>query len=285
MPHDRGRFADNRAVKRIAVAAAAAFALAVFAGCGSGSRHAGSARPNGFPAKVKAKPKAKAPGSHVVRPPVCRGGTEQRLSTARLAYAAIVRRQSVAYRAPGSRPFSSFGRLNVNGARTVFGVRGQVVRGDCSAAWYRVQLPIRPNGAVGYVRARTVELSPVRTRIVVDLSAKRLTLFRNGRPVMRTVAGIGAPATPTPTGRFYVDQRLIPGDPSGPWGPGAIGISAHSDVLQYSWIQGAPIAIHGTNEPASIGRAVSHGCIRLDNAVLRRLFWRTPAGTPVIIRA
>jgi L,D-transpeptidase catalytic domain len=229
--------------------------------------------------------KPKSTVRHPIEVPACRTGTEERLGSLRLAYAAVVRHRTVAYRSPGRRPFASFGRFNVNGAVTVLGVLGQVVRRDCSAAWYRVELPIRPNGASGYVRARAVELSAVRTRIVVDLSARRLILFRSGRPVMRAVAGVGAPATPTPTGRFYVNQRLIPSNPSGPWGPGAIGISAHSNVLQYSWIQGAPVAIHGTNEPASIGHAVSHGCIRLDNAVLRRLFVRTPAGTPVIIRA
>jgi lipoprotein-anchoring transpeptidase ErfK/SrfK len=270
-------------VKRIAAAVAAGFALTAFAGCGgSGSSH-NAARPSGPPA-AKARPKAPA-ARHPIQSPACRTGSQQRVGTTRLAYAAIVRRHAVAYRSPGRRPFASFGRLNVNGARTVFAVRGQIVRRDCSAAWYRVQLPIRPNGSIGYVDASAVELSAVRARIVVDLSARRLTLYRNGRPIVQAVAGVGAPATPTPTGRFYVDQRLIPSDPSGPWGPGAIGISAHSDVLQYSWIQGAPIAIHGTNEPDSVGRAVSHGCIRLDNTMLRRLFWRTPAGTPVIIRA
>jgi lipoprotein-anchoring transpeptidase ErfK/SrfK len=212
-------------------------------------------------------------------------GSEERLGTLRVAYAAIVRHHTIAFHSPGRRPFASFGHLNVNGAVTVLSVLGAVVRKDCSAAWYRVALPIRPNGARGYVSARSVELSRVRTRIVVDLSARRLTLYRKGRPVLRALAGVGAPGTPTPTGNFYVDQRLIPADPSGPWGPGAIGISAHSTVLQYAWIQGAPIAIHGTNEPGSVGRAVSHGCIRLDNEVLSRLFARTPAGTPVTIRA
>jgi hypothetical protein len=230
-------------------------------------------------------PSPKAPERHQVKPAGCRAGSDERLGSSRLAYAAVVRRRAVAFRFPGRRPFASFEHLNVNGAVTVLGVLGAVVRDDCSAAWYRVALPIRPNGAWGYVRARSVALVAVRTRIVVDLSARRLTLYRNGRPVMSAVAGVGASGTPTPTGRFYVDQRLIPADASGPWGPGAIGISAHSDVLQYSWIQGAPIAIHGTNEPWSVGRAASHGCIRLDNAVLLRLFARTPAGTPVIIRA
>jgi lipoprotein-anchoring transpeptidase ErfK/SrfK len=80
-----------------------------------------------------------------------------------------------------------------------------------------------------------------------------------------------------------VNQRLIPTDPAGPLGPGAIGISAFSSVLT-GWTQGGPIAIHGTNEPSSIGEAVSNGCIRLPNETLRRVFAMVLAGTPVLIR-
>jgi lipoprotein-anchoring transpeptidase ErfK/SrfK len=49
---------------------------------------------------------------------------------------------------------------------------------------------------------------------------------------------------------------------NGPYGPAALGISAFSNVLT-GWAQGGPIAIHGTNAPWSIGRAVSNGCIRV----------------------
>ena len=102
--------------------------------------------------------------------------------------------------------------------------------------------------------------------------------------MLRSTVAIGAPGTPTPTGRYYVNQRLIASDPDGPWGPGALGISAFSDVLQ-EWIQGGPIAIHGTNDPSSIGHAVSHGCVRLPNDVLMKVFNTADAGTPVIIQA
>jgi lipoprotein-anchoring transpeptidase ErfK/SrfK len=143
---------------------------------------------------------------------------------------------------------------------------------------------MRPNGAVGWVRADHVEQVPVRTRIVVDLSERKVRFFKNGELTLQSTAAIGAAATPTPLGRYYVNQRLIPADTTGPFGPGAIGISAFSPVLT-GWAQGGPVAIHGTNEPWSIGRAVSNGCIRVPNAILRKLFAQTPAGTPVIIRA
>jgi lipoprotein-anchoring transpeptidase ErfK/SrfK len=194
----------------------------------------------------------------------------------RLAYAAFVRRQAVAYRTPGRDSLARFGARNANGYPTLFSVLGR------ACGWYRVQLPLRPNGVTGYVRARDVTLAKVRTRIVVDLSARRLTLYRRGRAVQRTVVGIGAPATPTPTGRFYVNQRLVPRYKAGPWGPAALGISAFSPTLR-SWTQGGPVAIHGTSDPSSIGRAASHGCVRVRNALMLKLYAATRAGTPVLI--
>ncbi len=214
----------------------------------------------------------------------CAAGSVRRLGSSRFAYAAAVRSTATAYRRPGRRPFARFRRLNVNRVATVFGVLAARVDRSCAATWYRVQLPMRPNGITGWVRAADVLIGRVGTRIRVDLSERRLTFFRRGRPVLRVTVAVGSHATPTPLGRYYVNQRLVPTDPSGPFGPGAIGISAFSDVLT-GWAQGGPIAIHGTNRPDSIGRAVSNGCIRVDNRYLRRLFADTPAGTPVEITA
>jgi lipoprotein-anchoring transpeptidase ErfK/SrfK len=207
---------------------------------------------------------------------------ERGIGGERVAYAAIARRQTLVYRSPRGRRLASFGAVNANGYATVFGVRRVVLTRHCEIAWYRVRLPMRPNGIEGYVAVDDVNLIRVHRRIIVDLSKRELTLYRDGRPVLRASVAIGAPGTPTPIGHYYVNQRLITTDPSGPYGPGAIGISAFSDVLK-GWTQGGPIAIHGTNEPSSIGAAASHGCVRLRNDVLRKVFAVTAAGTPVII--
>jgi lipoprotein-anchoring transpeptidase ErfK/SrfK len=212
----------------------------------------------------------------------CTAGELLPLGSAAQAYVGVAPDGAVAYRAPRSSVEARFGKENVNGYQTVFGVLGAVVHADCTPAWYRVQLPIKPNGATGYVRAASVELQTVATRIEVDVSARRLTLFEHGHPALTATVAVGSSATPTPTGRYYVNQRLIPTDTSGPYGPAAIGISAYSNVLT-GWAQGGPVAIHGTNEPWSIGHAVSNGCIRLPNATLSRLFKVAVAGTPVII--
>lgn len=199
------------------------------------------------------------------------------------AYAALVHRSAVAFRAPGRKPFAHFGPLNANGYPTLFLVRDVTYDRTCRASWYRVQLPLRPNGVTGYVRAGTVDVERVATRIVVDLSARSMAFIRRGHVLWTARVGIGASYSPTPTGSFYVNQRLVPKNPAGPWGPSALGISAFSPVYK-TWAQGGPIAIHGTNDPSSIGRAASHGCVRIRNALMRRLFAQTPAGTPVLIR-
>jgi lipoprotein-anchoring transpeptidase ErfK/SrfK len=240
-------------------------AVCVVAGCGS------TAKQSATPTTAAQVP---------VR--TCRAGAIHRLGSARVAFAAIVRSHATVSTHAG-RPFASFGRLNENGVPTVFSARGLRVGRHCRPSAYLVQIPRRPNGVTGWVAASQVGVVRLATRIVVDLSQKRVTLYRSGRRVLSATAAIGSPATPTPTGSFYVNQRLIPSDPNGPFGPGAVGISAFSNVLT-GWTQGGPIAIHGTNEPWSIGRAVSNGCIRLPNPTLRRLFAQALSGTPVLIR-
>ena len=214
----------------------------------------------------------------------CVQGEASPLGDRKTAYAARAAGPTTAFARPGGRVLQRFGPKNVNGVDTVFGVLAVVRDRSCRPAWYRVQLPIRPNGATGYVRADDVALRRVNTRIEADLSERRVDFFRNGRLLLRATAGVGASGTPTPVGRYYVNQRLRAADPSGPFGPGAIGVSAFSPVLT-GWTQGGPIAIHGTNDPSSVGRAASHGCIRIANPLLVRMFRAMPEGTPVRIRA
>lgn len=244
--------------------------IGLLAGCGATTQQAPSARRIASPER----PSSVAPQ--------CRGGVAP-VGSAKVTVAAVVRKQARAYRTPARGAFAHFDRLNQNGFPTVFRVLGAVRRGDCRPRWFRVQLPMKPNGVTGFVRAGAVQVERVRTRLVVDISERRLTFLRNGKRILRTPVAVGSSATPTPTGHYYVNQRLIPTDTSGPFGPGAIGISAFSEVLT-GWAQGGPIAIHGTNEPWSIGHAVSNGCIRVHNSVQKRLFAAVPAGTPVLIR-
>jgi lipoprotein-anchoring transpeptidase ErfK/SrfK len=210
----------------------------------------------------------------------CRAGSVRAVAPE----AAVVGAPVTAFRSPGLGRIERFALRNVNRFPTVFGVLAERVDARCRATWLRVELPIRPNGATGWVRADHVDRVAVHTRVVVDVSQRTLRLYRGSRLLVRTPVAVGAGATPTPLGRYYVNQRLVPAEPGGPFGPGAIGISAFSPVLT-GWAQGGPVAIHGTNEPWSIGHAVSNGCIRVPNAVLRKLWPLTPAGTPVQINS
>ena len=117
----------------------------------------------------------------------------QHLVTWQRTFVAIAQTRVVAYRSPGRNAFASFGIENVNGARTVFAVRARRVDSRCRARWFRVQLPLRPNGVRGWIRARDVVVRPVTARIIVDLSSRRVSLYQRGRRVLWTRAAIGTP--------------------------------------------------------------------------------------------
>jgi lipoprotein-anchoring transpeptidase ErfK/SrfK len=211
----------------------------------------------------------------------------RRLGSPSVAYVAFLKRAVVVQRGPwaASRVASRLERRNVDGFREVLGVLGVHTGARCKADWYHVALPVLPNGATGWVPTRAVQTYRVRSRIVVDVSERQLRLYRSGRLSLVTRVAVGALATPTPLGRYFVNERYVLSDARGPFGPNALGISAHSDVLQHVWVEDGPIGIHGTNEPWSLGRAASHGCVRVANVVMRRLFALAPAGTPVIVKS
>ncbi len=157
-------------------------------------------------------------------------------------------------------------------------VTGVLVQGG--QTWFRVLLPIRPNGRSGWVRAPDVVVVERRHRIEVDLSERSLRHYVGERLVHRFRVGVGTPRHPTPTGTFYVVVRVR--YPSGgPYGLLALGLSGFSPVLG-SWPGGGRLAIHGTADVTDLGRRVSHGCVRVLNRQVLQLA-RVPLGTPVMI--
>jgi lipoprotein-anchoring transpeptidase ErfK/SrfK len=151
------------------------------------------------------------------------------------------------------------------------------------AGWYRVLIPGRPNGATGWTRSSDVVTRKVDYQVRVDLAARRLTLMRRGQVVFASSVAIGDAAHPTPTGWFSLTDTVATGNPNGAYGPFALGISARSEVLTEFQGGDGQVAIHGTNNPAGIGRAISHGCIRVPNDVATNLTDLLPLGTPVVI--
>lgn len=105
--------------------------------------------------------------------------------------------------------------------------------------------------------------------IVIHRSRHVLELYEGNRVLLRFPIAIGKPATPTPVGRFTVATKRI--NPGGVFGSHWLGLS----IPGYG--------IHGTNNPASIGQAVSKGCIRLHNGDIQTLFRSVDIGTRVTI--
>lgn len=170
-------------------------------------------------------------------------------------------------------------------ATTILGTATVVTGlGEPSDGWLEVMLPGRPNGSTGWVETRRVDLYLVTDRVVIDLSDRRLTYYRDGDPQLSTTVAIGTSHNPTPTGLFFVTDLVdIPG--GGPWGPAALGLSARSETItEFNGGDGI-IGIHGTNKPLSIGQAASLGCVRLPNDLIVELRSLVSLGTPVEIRA
>jgi lipoprotein-anchoring transpeptidase ErfK/SrfK len=153
------------------------------------------------------------------------------------------------------------------------------LRGD----WVQVYLPLRPNGQLGWVRSRDVALTPIVDEVDVDLARSTLTWTRAGQVVLSVASAVGAPSTPTPRGTFFVTDVLPQSNPSGAYGAWIIALDAHSEALA-TFEGGDPrIAIHGTNDPSSIGHAVSNGCMRVDAGPLDALRAALLPGTPVVV--
>ncbi len=105
--------------------------------------------------------------------------------------------------------------------------------------------------------------------ITVNTGAHTLTLFRDGTVYKTYKVAVGKPSTPTPKGTFKIVNRSI--NPGGPFGVRWLGLSAPG------------YGIHGTNDPSSIGKSVSHGCIRMYNNDVLELANLVPIGTSVKI--
>jgi hypothetical protein len=210
-----------------------------------------------------------------------RVGTENVRLSVELSSGRLTARTAPSEGAPAVR---TFGPRTPEGVTRVFLVRKRVVAADCAAAWYQVDLPIRPNGVRGWVPAAGLHAYVVRWRLRIELGRRRLIAYEGGRERLRLTVAIGRAGTPTPTGSYYVFERLSTTDPRGPYGPGALGLSSFSPVLT-GWTRGGPIAIHGTDEAGTVGEAVSNGCVRVRNEQMRRLLRDVPAGTPVDVVA
>jgi lipoprotein-anchoring transpeptidase ErfK/SrfK len=170
-------------------------------------------------------------------------------------------------------------RRPLTGVRTVLPGLGH----GNSRSWVRVRLPGRPNGHTGWIRTAHTKRTSTFWRLTLDLSERRVTVYYGGHAKRRFSAVIGAASTPTPTGRYFIEESLDLSDHY-TGGPFALATSARSNVLQE--FEGGPgqIALHGTQGLAgATGTAASHGCIRLDTSAITWLAHRIGGGIPLTI--
>jgi lipoprotein-anchoring transpeptidase ErfK/SrfK len=147
-----------------------------------------------------------------------------------------------------------------------------------------VEVPYTARPARGWIPLRGLERERTHVSVVADLSAHRIEVRRGDRVLFRAPAATGARTSPTPTGRYFVTDRVaFPG--GGSLGTFAFGISGIQPRLPAGWTGGDQLAIHGTNAPSTIGRSASAGCLRVAERVLARLRPLLRPGTPVVVRA
>lgn len=170
----------------------------------------------------------------------------------------------------------------ITGAQTVLPVVGHATASN-GVRWLRVMLPGRPNGSKGWIAQQGTRKATTSWRIAIRTTTRKARVYRRGRLVRTFSIVVGKPSTPTPHGRFFVEESIAM--PAGSAGaPYALATSARSNVLQE--FEGGPgqIAMHGVENLGGVpGTAVSHGCMRLANTNIRWLAARISPGVPVTI--
>lgn len=147
--------------------------------------------------------------------------------------------------------------------------------------WLKVQLPVRPNEATGWVQASSVKVETVNTHIVVEVEARKLHAFRGTELLMEAPVGVGTAKTPTPIGTFYVDFSVP--DPGPGYGRHMLSVAGFSNVLKNFGGGVGQIAIHGTSNVSTVGKFSSNGCLRMTNDDVVRLAELVDEGSPVFV--
>jgi lipoprotein-anchoring transpeptidase ErfK/SrfK len=230
------------------------------------------------PDTVPAPPPAEEPASSSAAPTPVDPGPPPATKNPRSTVALALHPTVDVYEEPGGAFLRSLENPLPSGADRVLLVTG------AWEDWYEVLLPVRPNGSTGWVHRSDVAISRHDYSIVVELGAHRLTVFE-GYDVLRTERiGVGTATTPTPPGLYYIKELIETVDPGGPYGPFAYGLSGFSEVLSSFGGGDGTLGLHGTNDPSSLGRDVSHGCIRMSNEAITDLAGFLPLGVPVEVR-
>lgn len=180
---------------------------------------------------------------------------------------------------PGGDPVLTLGDSTEFGSPTVLTVL------EREGNWVGVPTEQLPNGELGWLKLGAdrgaYAVDSVDEEIVVDVSAMSAEFLRDGEVERRWTVSVGAPASPTPTGRFAVTDTLENTfNPA--YGCCVLPITATQPNLPPGWTGGNRMAIHGTTSP--LGLANSNGCVRNGESDMRFLMAKAPLGTPVTIK-
>lgn len=176
------------------------------------------------------------------------------------------------YAAPGRRPFAKIGPHQMGDTwLPVIDRRG---------GWSQVLLPSRPNGSTGWLRTAQVDRRTTPYVVRVHLGSRRLDLFHDSDLIGSWSVAVGAPATPTPTGRTFLLGSIT--DASQSFSPVILPLGAHSDTLDTYGGGPGTVALHGWPDAGVFGQAVSHGCVRVPSDALQQLS-QVPLGTLVLV--
>ncbi len=184
----------------------------------------------------------------------------------------------VLYAAPGKRPIAVLPATELDEPTWV-----PVVQSD--PGWDRILLPSRPDRATGWIftdgtAASQLENGESSYLIRIQVAARKLSVDDNGGSLGTWTVAVGAPGTPTPTGRTFLLALLAPPHPT--YSPLILPLGTHSNTL--STYGGGPgtVGLHGWPDSSVFGQAVSHGCVRVPATALHVLSG-VPLGTLVMI--
>ena len=182
------------------------------------------------------------------------------------------RRVLPVYAAPGRRPFAKVTPKQMGDTWL------PVI--DQEKGWTQVLLPSRPNGSIGWLRTGQLVERHTPYVVRVHVGSRRMELVRDGRTVGEWSVAVGAPETPTPTGRTFLLGSVV--DESQGFSPLILPLGTHSDTLDTYGGGPGTVALHGWQDTSVFGKAISHGCVRVPADALDQLS-QVPLGTLVII--
>jgi len=186
----------------------------------------------------------------------------------------------VVYLGPGEKPVAALPATELGGPTWV-----PVV--GSTPGWIQVLLPSRPDRSTGWIYDNGTASTELVVRVTpylihIEVGARQLTVYESGVSLGTWTVAVGAPGTPTPTGRTFILALLAPPHPT--YSPLILPLGTHSNAL--SSFGGGPgtVGLHGWPDPAVFGQAVSNGCVRVPATALHILS-SIPLGTEVLITA